>query len=88
VSEVFEYFLKVGLSLVVVLLLLYFTLPLIFRERLKKLKSKTIKLEEVVPVGKDIFFVCVRIKERKFYLLISPNYAKVIYEESLNSADS
>ncbi|WP_164930789.1 hypothetical protein [Aquifex aeolicus] len=87
-NEVLEYLLKVGISLLVVLVLLYFALPVILRGRLQRLKAKNLKLEEVLPLGKDMFFVCVRIKEKKFYLLISPNYAKVLYEESVNDSHS
>jgi len=88
VNEVWEYFLKVGIALVVVLALVYFTLPLTLRGRLKGFKSKNIKLEEVLPLGKELFFVCVRIKEKRFYLLVGPNYAKVLHEESTDSSDS
>jgi len=88
-KEFLTQILKVGLALAFTLLVLYFLLPyLIGRKTPLKGKKGNIELEGVLPVGKDVFLLQVKLGKKRLYLIVSPSYAVVLHEERADDGTS
>ncbi|RUM30722.1 MAG: hypothetical protein DSY42_04085 [Aquifex sp.] len=86
--ELWGYVLKVAIALIITISLLYFLLPIIIKRGIKTRRGKNVEIEEVLPLGKEIFFVSLRIKDKRIFLIFSPYFAKVLYEESIDDNTS
>ena len=81
---------QVFLSLLLVLAFLYFLLPLSLKRRLPYISKRkgNIEVEEIVPLGRDILLISVRIKEKRYYILLSDKFAKILREEDVNTSSN
>ncbi len=81
--------LQVILSLLFVLVVLYFLLPVVLKRRFPYLGKKgNIELEELLPLGKETFLASVKIKNRRYYIIFSDKFAKILREEDVDSSVS
>ncbi|NPA33039.1 MAG: hypothetical protein GXO04_05385 [Aquificae bacterium] len=83
-----ELILKTLFALVLTLAFLYLVLPLFLRRSLKVKKGKLASVEEAIALGKDVYLVSLRVKDRRFFVILSPNFAKVLYEEELKDGEA
>jgi len=84
-KEFLSQLLKVGLALAFTLLVLYLLLPYLLGKKVPlKGKRGNMELEGVLPIGKDLFFLQVRLGKKRLYLIVSPSYAVILHEESAN----
>ncbi len=81
--------LQVFLSLIFVLGVLYFLLPVLLKRRIPYLSRKgNIEVEELIPLGRETFIASVKIKNRRYYVLFSDKFAKILREEDVNPSAS
>ena len=81
--------LQVILSLLFVIGFLYFLLPILLKRRIPYLGKKgNIEIEELIPVGKETFLASIKIKDRRYYILFSDKFAKILREENANTDSS
>ena len=81
--------LQVFISLLFVLAVLYFLLPVLLKRKIPYLSRKgSVEVEEIIPLGRDTFIASVKIKSRRYYILFSDKFAKILREEDANSSAS
>ena len=78
-----EYLIKSFLVLVILLPLTYILLNYLFRRSIVKLSGKNIKVEEIVPLSREVYVASIKIKERRFFIIFSSNFVKVLHAESV-----
>ena len=78
--------LQVVLSLLFVLAVLYFLLPILLRRKIPYLGRKgSIELEEIIPLGRETFIARIKLKYKRYYIIFSDKFAKIILEEDVKS---
>jgi len=80
---VIEYLIKSFLVLVILLPLTYILLNYLFRRSIVKLSGKNIKVEEIVPLSREVYVASIKIKEKRFFIIFSSNFVKVLHEEGV-----
>lgn len=80
---------QVILSLLFVLVFVYFLLPAVLKRRIPYFSKRgSMELEEVLFLGRETFIASVRIKNRRYYVIFSDKFAKILREEDVNTDSS
>ncbi len=96
--DFFDYLLKVIVSLVIVLLLIFIVLPAVvpFLQRIRWGKGfyegESVKVKKVIPLAKNIFIAEIYVKDKLIVVCFTEKGADIIYREddrigSGNTAD-
>ncbi|GAB6066139.1 hypothetical protein JCM9492_12310 [Aquifex pyrophilus] len=83
-----EYLIKSLLVLLLLLPLTYILLNYLFKRHIVKLSGRNIKVEELVPLSREVFIASLRIREKRFFIIFGPNFVKVLHEESITDNPS
>ncbi len=96
--DFFDYLLKVFISLIIVLLLIFIVLPSVvpFLQRIRWGKGfyegENVKVKKVIPLAKNIFIAEIYVKDKLIVVCFTEKGADIIYREddritSNNTAD-